>query len=409
MGALDPRVTCVLDELVPPRPGPDRWGAIVGVAGEARPARRRWLVAALPATCAVVAAAFLALAWPFESGPRGTILERAAAAIGDGPVLHVVIRSGWSHTLVDVETGERRVIHGESEFWYDPARGVHRISRFGGIVQDDALLPLGQVAQLEKGLSRLVTGYRDALRDGSARVLENDVVEGKPVSWIRVWSRMVHAGADAELNELAHDVAVSTETFEVVATRETLDGRLTPYGISIVLDADSLPAGEGDFRRLTPDLGAGVFEGGWVGAGNPGTGSFTPSEASGVLGRRALWAGDRVNGLELARVWQDERKAHYVGEERWRTYGGVTFFYGAIDDDGKPRRSELYVRISESVTLDRGFHGGPPEYAPPEGSALLTGGRSALLHEDGVYLNIVASSQELVLEAARALEPVPAG
>jgi len=409
MGALDPRVSRVLDELVPPRPGPEGWDAIVGAAGQASPGRRRWLAAALPAACAVVVAAFLALAWPFGGGPQGTILERAAAAIGDGPVLHVVIRSGWSHTLVDVETGERRVIHGESEFWYDPARGVHRISRFDGIVQDDAILPPGQVAQLEKGLNRLVTGYRGALRDGSARVLESDVVEGKPVSWIRVWSRMLHAGADAELNELAHDVAVSTETFKVVATRETLDGRLTPSGISIVLEAESLPAGEGDFRRLTPDLSGSVFEVGWVAGGSAGTGSFTTSEASGVLGRRALWAGERVNGLELARVWEDERKGQYVEDEHWRTYGGVTFFYGALDDDGNPRWSEPHVRISQSLTRDRGFHGGPAEYTPPEGSALLTGGPNALMHEEGVYLNIGGSSQELVLEAARALEPVPAG
>lgn len=47
-------------------------------------------------------------------------------------------------------------------------------------------------------------------------------------------------------------------------------------------------------------------------------------------------------------------------------------------------------------------------YVPPEGSMLLVGKRAGFLAIDGVYVGIAASSEELVLSAARALEPMPA-
>src|SRR5207253_6827430 len=104
---------------------------------------------------------------------------------GDGPVLHVGIRSGWGGTLVDLATGAGTQLHGEEEIWYDPARGVHDVSRFEGVVQGDAVYPPGRVPYLDRTLAVLANGYRQALRDGTARVLGPDVVDGRPVYWIR--------------------------------------------------------------------------------------------------------------------------------------------------------------------------------------------------------------------------------
>jgi hypothetical protein len=405
MGALDPRVTSALDELVPPRPGPDRWDAIVGSAGGASGGRRRW-VAALPIAGAALAAAVLALAWPFGSGPQGTILERAAAAIGDGPVIHVVTRSGWGPTLVDLESGARTKLPIEVEVWYDPARGLHERSRLDGVLQHDAVLRPGRVRSLEKTLVGIARNYRDALRNGTARVLEHAVVHGEAVHWIRVESAMYPNVEDGKLHELAHDVGVSQETFEVVATRETLDGKLQPDGIATVLEVETLAAGEGNFTQELPDWNDVAVA---IAYGAVGKGSFTPSEASAVLGRRALWAGPRIGDLELTRIWKDRRRERRRGEP-WKEYAGVSVYYGKLDEgsltylqpNGVP-----FVRIAESLTLDRGFRWGS-SYIPPEGSVLLTG-REGAMHVDGVHVTIEASSEELLMAAARALQPVPEG
>jgi hypothetical protein len=410
MGALDPRVSQALDELVPPRPGPDGWDAIVGAAGE-RPGRRRWVAAALP-VAAVAAAALVALAWPFDSsGPQGTILERAAAAIGDGPVLHAVIKQGWGGTLVDLKSGERRKARTELEVWYDPARGIRETSRFEGVVEYDGVIPPGRVEYLEKTLGGIATGYREALENGTARVLEDGVVEGEPVHWIRVDTKMLPDVADGKLHEWAHDVAVSKETAEVVATRETRDREVSPGGISIVLEAETLPAGAGDFDRRLSEGPEGPF------SFNPvGEESLTRSEASAVLGRPALWAGPRVGDLELARIWKDVRRERDGRDGPWREYYGVSVFYGVVDADGKPAGidgpSEVFQRhawIRQSVTRDLGFRAGTRNWVPPAGVVYLAGPGSGLMAVDGIHVVIQASNEELVLAAARALEPVPEG
>jgi hypothetical protein len=409
MGALDPRVTRALDELVPPRPGPDRWNAIVGAAGTTTRGRR--LVAAVPVAAVALAAAFVALAWPFGSGPQGTILERAAAAIGDGPVIHVVTRSGVGGTLVDLETGERRLIDGEQEIWYDPTRGMtHIVSRFGGVVEHDELFQRRRAWSFEKGVIGLARDYRDGLRTGAVQVLEDGVVDGEPVHWLRVESSRNPDVVDRTVREVVQEVAVSQNTFEVIATRETLDGDLLPGGIDRVLEVETLPAGEGDF--------SGELQG-----SRPATSYIfrplesvlpTPNEASAVLGRPALWAGPQTHGLELARIWTQVFEERRVPDELLRKEHGVTFFYGTLavneSEPGRPIEPDVsrpYVRITQSLSAR--FGRDVAGYIPPEGSVLVAYGVMGAMQEDGVHLTIRASSEELLLAAARALEPVPAG
>ena len=52
--------------------------------------------------------------------------------------------------------------------------------------------------------------------------------------------------ANGKLEAWAHDVAVSQQTYKPVATRETLDGTLSPDGISLVLSINTLPSGSGE-------------------------------------------------------------------------------------------------------------------------------------------------------------------
>jgi hypothetical protein len=412
MGALDPRVAEALDELVPPRPAPDRWDDIVFASAPRR--SRRWIAAAVP-VAAVAGVAALALAWPFGgSGPQGTILERAAAAIGDGPVLHVVMREGWGGTLVDLDTGERRDLHAEKEIWHDAERGTHTIFRFDGTFVGDHVDPPDPRTSLDdyvgKTFAAIATGLRDGIRKGTVRVLEDGAVEGEPVHWVRVDAKMLPDVEDGKLHEWAHDVAVSQERAEVVATRETRDGTVSPGGIAVVLEAEALPAGAGDFTaeadtRREPTL---------VEMGRGRTG-LTLAEATARLGRPALWAGPRVARLELATVWEDVLRQRTGRAGPWRDHGGVSLFYGVLDDAGNPVYGhhdfdgfvpEPYVRITETSRPPR-FRVSAQAYVPPEGSVHLSGHGRGVLHRDGVHVMIEAPSDEVVLSVARALEPAP--
>jgi hypothetical protein len=365
MGAVDPHVRNALDELSPPRLPPDRWDEILEAAGRRPHARRRWLV---------------------------------------GAVLHVVIQSGWGGTQIDLATGARTQVHGEDELWYDAQRGIHQLSRFAGVVQSDSLYPSGRVPYLDKTLASLGTSYRKALDDGTARVLGSDVIDGEPIYWIRVDTQMLPDTADGRLHEWAHDVAISKESFRPVATRETRDGRPGPDGISIVESVDTLPAGEGDFTARPSSTNG-------VAMRFNRKGSLTAAEATAVLGRPALWAGRSVAGVALARISRDERSEGFDRQRgTWaRTYTGVTFFYGAAEGGGIgiPPPSVPYVQIAESRTLDDGFQRGVRHYSPPAGSILVFGDHIAVMQENGLHLALESSSEELLLAAARALEPVP--
>jgi hypothetical protein len=407
MGALDPAVERTLDEMVPPRAQPDRWAAIVADAdvdtGVARH-RRRWLIGAIPALGLVVAAVVVALAWPFGGGPGGSVLQRAAAAIGDGPVLRVVVRSGFGGTLINLRTGTRSELHGEEEIWFDPQRGIHQISRFGGVLQGEALYPPGRVSYLDKTLGGLANRYRQALENGSARVLGKHTVAGQPVYWIRVDTQMLPDVADHKLHEWAHDVAVSQSNFEPVATRETRDGKVGPDGISIIESVETLSEDAGNFTRLGPDRnGTAVMMGGRAEG-------LSLAQANQLLGRHAVWAGASVAGIKLVGVAKQDRAEGYNRQTNtWaKRYFSVTFSYGAAGQLGRPA-SGPSVQLSESPTLDFGFQRGVIGYSPLEGSILIFGGRIGVMQMNGVYLSLEASSDELLLATARALEPVPAG
>jgi hypothetical protein len=395
---------------VPLDPQPTSWESHIDAAEPANRKRWPWLVRAVSVVGVAVAAgaAAAALAWSFGGGPHGTVLRRAAATLGDGPVLHFVIRSGWGGALIDLKTGSRKHLYATEELWYERGHGIHEVSRFAGVAQGDATYSAGRLSSLDKKLGSLVTRYRQALRDRSALVLGRGVVEGHPVYWIRVDSEML-PDARKRLHKWAYDVAVSRETFEPVAVRELRDGRPGPDGRSIVLEAESVPEDEGNFTRMPGDSRRLPLKIGW-------TGFLTPSEASAVLGRPALWAGQSVAGLDLARIWKDER-----GEGRksggWaKTYTGVTFFYGTLDANGDPATSRSassaakpmpFVQVSESRTLDSLFQRVVMNYSPPEGSILVFDAGIAVMQKDGLYVAIDGSSEGVVLAAARTLGRVP--
>lgn len=406
MGDVTVLIERALDELAPPRPGPDRWDEIERAAlGERRRFRRRRLMPFLAAPVAAAAViAVVVLAWPFSGGSHGTLLQRAAAAIGDGPVLHAVIQSGWGGTEIDLATGQRTVVHGEEELWYDPQRGVHDITLFAGVVQGDSLYPPGRVAYLDKTLAFLATDYRQALKNGTAKVLGEDTIDGQPVYWIRVDTQMLPDVADGKLHEWAHDVAVSATTLKPVATRETRDGQLSPDGISKILSVETLGSGQGDFTAPAAINGSGDAMRFQL------TGSLTTDEANAVLGRTMLWAGPTFDGLPLSRIAKQMRSQGYDRSTgKWATtHTGITLFYGPSTGGGigQPAPSGPYLQVSETLTPDDQFQRGVRNYTPPDGKLLVLGdGNIGVMQSHGIHLFLDASSGDLVLAAAKSLTP----
>ena len=405
MQELDESIREALDAVVPPRDDAGDWDAVVRDA-RAAGRRKRWAVRAAVVGAAVVTVSLVALAAPFES-KRGGILERARAAIGDGPVLHAVLREGWGGTLVDLRTGERSPLHAEREVWYDRSRGLHAISRLGGVVEGEVFYERLSMPPYERQVfDAIVGGYERAVRSGDARVLGPGEVDGVPVHWIRVHEEFHRDVADDRSHEWAHDVAVSRETFEPVAMRETLDGKVSPDGVTRILRLETLAAGEGDFAAPPRDDGDRTAMRYGLGFDDPLALVETPL----VLGRTPLWPGPAVHGVPFARAWEFELATGYSRETgRWRdSVVGVNFFYGAVDEEGLPKalRGE-HVSIREVSRLHPGFVTGTRNYVPPEGTMRLTG-RTGFLQRDGVYVTIEASSEELVIAAARALGPLPA-
>jgi hypothetical protein len=438
MSALESELADVLDRLAPARDLAGDWTRVLrdADAAEARLHRRRspYIARLALAAAVLVIAATVAVAWPFQS-EKLSVLDRALAAVGDGPVVRLVLQDEWGGKLVDLETGERRELRGTREIWFDPKRGLHEVGRFGGTLQSDVLYPAGKLPPfLERTVAGIASGYREALESGQARILGEDVVDGVGVYWIRVHAEMLPDVADGKLHEWAHDVAVSKESYEPVYLRETRDGKPGPQTGARILEMTTLPDGDGDFSvdQARPQSIMRVAFGR----------ALTSAEARGVL-EGALWAGDSVSDLPLVGITELQLGVAQAKETRvgriagsrvtlpptqsevrrrgndvfrvtargpWQETRGVVVFYGYRPAD--PRQlpfgySEPHVLIQQAPGPNAALQGGVPGYRPPEGKVLLVSG-SATLSVDGVYVVIRASSDELALAAARALRPMPA-
>jgi len=440
-----------LDKLVPEPARMSDWDTVLR---EARPRSRSGVLQLAVATGLAGLAALFVVA-PWKGSERVGILDRALAAVGDGPVLHVVFRGDWGGTLVDLKTGGRKPLHGEREVWFDPDRGlVHHVSRFGGVVEHEEVY---ERSAKDRELTALWQDYRRGLEQDTARVVGKDAIGGIPVYWIIVQSQMLPDVADNKDHEFAQQVAISRETFKPVAMRYTRDRQAPKGSTEYILRFETISREEADFTS-NPEAsldGRAMMQ---------GSDPIGIEQAAEILGRAPFWLGPEYAGFPLRQAQKTfsstgmSKETLVTGERADairrclaarrpssraapracpRTTGsiairngnvyemgkpefgprqtGVTFFYGKLGDnpttfkkeDSVPLYAEPHIVLTQTTQRGLIVHGPPIAYVPPEGSVVLRAGLTGYLVRDGVHITLRAGSDEQILDAAGALRSMP--
>jgi hypothetical protein len=375
-----------------------------------RRSRRSYLARRLVPVFVLAATAFaFVLIAPWQHGPGSTVMERALAAIADRPVLHAVLNSPDARTYIDLATGRERPQFVTTEIWYDRERHLahteytmngHLLSDVlqtqKGYATDDhsgsATPPEGQ--WVDPALAGFFDSYRSALKSGDARVTGEGKVDGHDVTWIE-FAIPGKRGTPPSTKRVAVDETSSLP----VRIEDRRAGEI--MRIDEVTSIETLPAGSGDFSK--PKLVRGP------------TYTFVPIQATPIAASAApealpgvRWLGEKVSTLSLTHINRQNLVTYQVEPEKsWTSQTGIELLYG----DGSPGHAGAgYVWIHETAKEDIHYSMDWFE-APPAGSMVTVCGSSSNcdgnLVKDGVHFMIQASSRELLLEAARALEPIP--
>jgi hypothetical protein len=401
-------------------------------ATQAPPTRRRpaTRVAAVAAVLGLAVALALVSPW---SG-RGSLVDRALAAIGSGEVIHVVQTAELpGQAVVDLRTGAEAPVVATRELWFDGERGLLRsVQRTGGTVTGEVLeTPQGswteggrvytcawiaahpveatkarvscnssgengttprQVPEprpaLDPALAGFVTGYRDALASGQAARDGSGTLGGRSVEWLRFALPRDTGPARTER------VAVDAATYLPVQV-ETIVGDKLVSRASVAV-AETLDRASVSFARpqLVPPGQEPVVN------RVAGQSEVSLDEARAALGGRLVGAAS-LAGLPRRAVTVKTVAVGY-GEDSGREprrVPSVELSYGAV-----PGHGGLVVQEAlEPLMLYRfGLYG----QEVPDGSlSVIRFGTGYLgrMQVEGLYLSIEASGKELLISAARTL------
>ena len=423
---LPPSTACDWRDVVRRSEAPQSAANVV----RARRSTRSYLVRRLvPIIVIAMAALAIGLIAPWGHGRSFTasaVAERALVAIGSGPVLHVVLRQETDSSYVDLASGRERPAVEIEEIWYDSERHFEHIKDSSELIPDSEIheilqTPTGtwtsgdiapgigkpQAPIIEPAFSEFFDGYRSALEKGNAHVTGRGTIDGHDVTWIEFAVNGCPYAYQACTERVAIDEA-SSLPLEIERLRK---GKVA--STVVITSIETLPAGSGDFSRpkelpsLADQLGHGPVT------------SITPSEAVEVL-PGAVWAGKSISTFQLSSVSRVTLTTRTFltttvplpseHETSMSTEIGIELHYGNSSPavlwwdpatDEFPSGSN--VVLQEAAKPDMSFW---HDKTPPAGSMLTDNGGDGWLVENGTYVYIHASSQKLLLEVARALEPI---
>lgn len=354
------------------------------------------MIAALLVAAVALGAGIVA----FTGESRDPIVERAFAAVGNGPVLHAVARERISvGRRYDVETGRTHPFTSVYQSWVDPERGrVHAVQRSGGEVISDEIVDIGGFGPAQ-ATATLAADYQRRLEEGELRIARAGTIRGRRVHWL--------ASTAARPEMPPFEAAVDVETYRLVRIRTIARYFQTTRDFELL---ESVAREEADFvvrfgaptalRQVRP-------EGRRVDA----------SEAARALSG-AHWAGARVGDLRLREIRaSDWRATLRPGGEA----GGVilTVAYGkdlgTILDPavGTPTGIEI-VQAADDSPARRFLRPTPLREAPPPAGTFDVSGESsrsgqfliATLRKPGVWILVRAPTRGLLFQAVRSLRPI---
>jgi hypothetical protein len=399
--------------------------------------RRRW---SYLATASAVAAAALALLLAAPWRGSGSLVGRALAAVGNGPVLHVVTEQSslarpW-YQPVSLATGKPLPVTIRRAIWFDHSRDLKKtITTVNGIVTEPLLeTPDGgftstvavytcawiaahpiaatkarvscnanmqngtkprhipeQPPTLDLALAGFVDQYRSALASGRATRIGTGEVDGHRVIWLRI----TVSGQDAAFYPREEEVAIDASSYAPVLVRTT-GAQASEFK---VLDIGTQRYDAALFTRPArtyPPTGGAI----------EGTSQINLAQVPALLTGKALWLGRSWNGYRLVRTERQDLMTRYgplSGRKPTHSVGVVLTYVPA----GSSADSAHALRIKEADQCEDAWAMHCGLLAPREG-ILLVGGllSSSFTVRDGVF---VAISQESVqadpVVVANALQP----
>lgn len=389
-----------------------------------RPVRRARRFLAAAAVVSAVGTLLLAALW--QGSP--TIVERALAAVGRGPVLHVVVSQSaeFGGPVVDLKTGTTLPRTLQTELWFDSTRDLKKTiftldgtvldeqleTRHGGWTRAGPIFTCAWIAAhpaeatragvscnasgengttphvvpenpptLDPALAGFVDNYRAALASGEARETGRGVVEGHEVVWLQFRASPGVAR-----------VAVDAQTYAPLLIQQ--EGSPT-YHVST---AEALPYDPGYFTRpesVTTQSGGSVAS----------ERDLTPTEAASILGSRAQWLGESWKGLRLTDVTLEERTVGYGRDQEPDRVEVLHLRYAPVESDGIGSSSRIDIYEASSCVLSVGWTCTPRD--PMSTGTVGLFGFISLVRSGELYISIWNPGRtQGPLEIARALMPI---
>jgi len=401
---------------------------------------RQWKlpsIAAAAAVSAAVASILLISPWGGSTG----LVGRALAAVGQGPVLHLVTEQplvGW-YKPISLASGKPIPVIERQEIWFDKSRDLKKtVTTLNGVTYDQLLetaqgaftqagfvytcdwiaahpveaaqarvgcgdptqtAPAQTQAQrahaqtsstptLDLALAGFLDHYRSSLASGRATKVGSGKLDGNQVIWLRIDATGERAG-----NYPTEDVAIDASSYAPVLVRtvgaEPVRFRVTqidtqPYDGSVfTTPARTYPPTSGSSHAIT---------------------RITASRASDLLEGHALWLGKRWHGYRLVGVEQQQLTTGYapMSHKPDKHSLGVIFNYASTD---RPANNADLLQIRESTQCEMGWAMPCGAIRPTEGTLLLgLPLSSGITMRDGLYIALGQFSRDPV-GVANALHP----
>jgi hypothetical protein len=273
-------------------------------------ASRRRIVGVVAVVAALVVGIVAVLLVP--QGRHG-VVDRALAAIGGGPITHVVADGPTGTVLVNLETGERTIERARLELWADrQMHHLHLVLSMHGRPVGEFLWPQDARSgvtprSFHPAFAALWSGYRAALENGTGKLERKGSVDGHAIYWLRFAPAM----AGGHLTE----VAVDAHTYKPILYRTYTGSR---HYDQRILVAETIGYEPADFTRRSPGL-----------VGQESSSSVSSGSGNTVVRAPWLTAGETVVGLKLGAV-NPLTATRTVGGKRTSIHG-IELVYGPLD------------------------------------------------------------------------------